>query len=209
MTTRWGLGALLLALSGCVSTPPTVGDSAPVLRDERQEQAYREVLQRFTDGGEIYKGFDTVLFATATLQTPVFREARLRRQAMFKALPLEDVPARLAQEVAQAGDTHEFFLGVHVYDYHYDDFDRPTSIWNVELLTPTGGVHPVSVERLGRADMEMRAYYPATGVFWVGYRVRFPALLADGKLVLSPGTEFVSLRLASTLGKVEMRVHAR
>lgn len=208
MRTRLGLGALLLALSGCVSTPPWVGESAPVLRNELQEQTYRDVLARYTDGGEIYKGFDSVLFATATLQTPAFREARLQRQAIFKALPLEEVPARLAQEQAQAGDTHEFFLGVHVYDYHYDDFDRPSSIWNVELVTPTGAVHPVSVERLGRADMEMRAYYPATGVFWVGYRVRFPTLLADGKLVIPPGTERVVLRLASSLGRVEMRVFA-
>ena len=79
----------------------------------------------------------------------------------------------------------------------------------MELVTPTGAVHPVSVERLGRADMEMRAYYPSTGVFWVGYRLRFPALLSDGKLVVPPGTERVVLRLASSLGKVEMRVHAR
>ncbi|MET0405732.1 MAG: hypothetical protein ABW123_25150 [Cystobacter sp.] len=209
MRRRWWFGALLLALAGCVSTPPVVGNSAPALKDERQEAAYHQVLERHSGRDEIFKGFDTVLFATATLQTDAFREARLYRQGLFKALSQERVRENLAREIAEAAGTHELFLGVYVYDYHYDDFDRPGSVWNVELVTPAGAVRPLSVERLGRADMEMRAYYPYTGVFWVGYRLRFPSLFSNGSLVIPASTEWVLLRLASTLGKAELRMQVR
>jgi hypothetical protein len=203
------LGALMMALAGCVSTPPTLGDPAPGLKDERQELLYQQVLERFTDRAELYSGFDTVLFAAATLQTQAFREARVRREATFKTLTQERVQESLTRELAEAARTHEFFLGVHVFNYRYEDFDRVSSIWNMVMVTPGGEVKPVSVERLGRADMEMRAFYPYMGTFWVGYRVRFPATLPDGRPVITSNMERVVLRMASSLGKVEMRVHAR
>ncbi|PTL76156.1 hypothetical protein [Vitiosangium sp. GDMCC 1.1324] len=202
------LAALMLALVGCVSTPPTLGEPPPALKDERQELAYQQVMERFSDRDELYTGFDTVLFAAATLQTQPFREARLHRAAVFKSLTQERVQELITQEMAEAVKTHEFFLGVHVFNYRYEDFDRPSSIWNMVMVTPSGEVRPVSVERLGRADMEMRAYYPYMGTFWVGYRVRFPTMFADGKPVITPNTERVVLRMSSSLGKVEMRVHA-
>ena len=167
------------------------------------------MLEKYTARAELYSGFDTVLFAAATLQTPAFREARVRREATFKTLTQERVQEILAQELAEAARTHEFFLGVHVFNYRYEDFDRPSSIWNMVMVTPAGELKPVSVERVGRADLEMRSFYPYMGTFWVGYRVRFPAAYPDGRPVITDGMERVVLRMASSLGKVEMRVHAR
>jgi hypothetical protein len=210
MRKQGGLAALLLALAGCVSTPPLVGEPAPMLKDERQEKAYQETLARYTDRAELYSGFDTILFAAATLQTPSFREARVRRSALFQALTRERVQASLAQELAEAERAHEFLLGVHVNNYRHDDFDRASSIWNLVLVMPGGGeVRPLQVERLGRADMTLRAFYPYLGAFWVAYRVRFPTTREDGSPVIPPGVERVALRMASSLGKVEMRVHTR
>jgi hypothetical protein len=202
------LGALLMALMGCVSTPPTLGDAPPGFRDERKELGYQEVLEKYTARAELYSGFDTVMFAAATLQTQAFREARVRREATFKSLTQERVQEILTQELAEAAKTHEFFLGVHVFNYRYEDFDRPSSIWNVVMVTPAGELKPVSVERVGRADLEMRSFYPYMGTFWVGYRVRFPTTYPDGRPVITSGMERVVLRMASSLGKVEMRVHA-
>jgi hypothetical protein len=202
------LGALVMALAGCVSTPPTLGDPAPGIKDERQELGYQQVLEKYTARAELYAGFDTVMFAAATLQTQPFREARVRREASFKALTQDRVQEILTQEFAEAAKTHEFFLGVHVFNYRYEDFDRPASIWNMVMVTPAGELKPVSVERVGRADLEMRSFYPYMGTFWVGYRVRFPATHPDGRPVITPNMERVVLRMASSLGKVEMRVHA-
>jgi hypothetical protein len=77
------------------------------------------------------------------------------------------------------------------------------------MLTPLGEVEPVSVERIGRANLDMRAMYPYLGVVWVAYRVRFPKALQDGTPIVPESATHVTLRLASTLGHAELRVHAR
>ncbi|WP_408889909.1 hypothetical protein VZQ01_35340 [Myxococcus faecalis] len=203
-------GALLGALVGCSSLPPiAVGEQAPTLKDENAESRYRALLAKYTGHQEIYDGFDTRLFAGATLQTWTFREARVKRQAAFQVLPDAKVAELLAEERAESSQVHEFFLGVHVNDYRYLDFDFRRSIWRLALVTPAGEVTPVRIRRLGRADLEMRAYYPYTNVFWVGYEVQFPTVMASGQPVIPPGTEHVTFRLASSLGQAEMKVSAQ
>jgi hypothetical protein len=44
--------------------------------------------------------------------------------------------------------------------------------------------------------------------FWVAYRIRFPRKTLDGDAVIPAGTSTVLLRVASTLGKVEMKFPA-
>lgn len=204
--------AWLLALAlctGCVTRPPALGEPAPVLKDPRSEQSYQALLARYTASDEIYSGFDTVLFAAATLQTPAFREARVRRLALFQSLTLRKVEQLLAEERTQAERTHEFLLGVHVDNPRNNDFDRAGSMWNVLLVTPTAEVRPVRVQRLGRSSQELRALYPYLGTFWVAYRLEFPTVLEEGTPVIPPDTERVALRIASALGQVELRVSAR
>jgi hypothetical protein len=77
------------------------------------------------------------------------------------------------------------------------------------MLTPSVEVEPLSIERIGRADLNVRTLYPYMGVFWVAYRVRFPKVLSTGAPVIPDTATHVHLRLASTLGHAELRVHAR
>lgn len=202
-------GALLGMLSGCSTMPPAVGEQAPTLHDENAEAAYRALLHKYSGQQEIYDGFDTRLFAGVTIQTMTFREARVLRQAAFQVLPPPKVQELLAEERAEAAQVHEFFMAVHVNDYRYLDFDFKKTIWRMALVTPAGEVTPVRIRRLGRADLEMRAYYPYTSVFWVGYEVQFPTVMASGQPVIPPGTEQVTFRLASSLGQAEMKVSAQ
>ena len=203
--------ALLLGLlSGCTTTPPTIGDPAPQLTDRRKEQAYQEIFEKFTDRAEVYDGFDTRIFAAATFQSAAFREARVQRQAEFQFLPKPRVEELLTTERAEETQFNEFHMGVHVNDPKFEDFAFPrTSIWRIVLLTPLGEVEPVSVERVGRATLEMRAFYPYLGVFWVAYKVRFPKVLKDGTPIIPESASHVTMRLASPLGHAELRVHAR
>ncbi|MCY1042953.1 hypothetical protein OV208_16655 [Corallococcus sp. bb12-1] len=200
---------LLGVFGGCANAPPFIGEPAPTLDDPKAESAYLAALDRYSDRKEIYDGFDTRIFAGATLQTPTFRDARVRRRALFQTLPAAKVEALLAEEQAEAAKFHEFFLGVHVNDMRYDDFANRNSIWRLALVTPAGEVTPVEVRRIGRADLNVRAYYPYTTLFWVAYRVRFPRTFTEGQPVIPEGTEQVMLRVASSLGKAELKVHAR
>ncbi|WP_164018375.1 hypothetical protein [Pyxidicoccus trucidator] len=209
MRTPFATVALLALLGGCVTTPPSVGEQAPTLPDEQAEEAYQSILAKYSGRQEIYDGFDTRIFAGATLQTPTFREARVRRQAAFQVLPENKVEQLLAEERTEATVVHEFFLGVHFNEFRYADFDLKRTIWRLALVTPTGEVTPTRISRLGRVDLNMRAYYPYTGVFWVGWELHFPTTLSNGQPVIPPGTEKVTLRLSSSLGKAELTVSAQ
>lgn len=200
--------ALLALLAGCVTTPPTVGEHAPSLEDEQAEEAYQSVLEKYSGRKEIYDGFNTRVFAGVTLQTPAFREARVRRRAAFQVLPANKVEQLLAEERTASAEVHEFFLGVHLNDYRYGGFDLKTSIWRLALVTPAGEVTPTRIIRIGRVNLDTRAYYPYTDVFWTGWKVQFPTTLSNGQPVIPPGTKQVTFRMASALGKAEMTMAA-
>lgn len=209
MKPRLRVALLLGLLAGCTTTPPTIGEPAPQLADRRKELAYQEIFEKFTDQAEVYDGFDTRIFAAATFQSAAFREARVQRRAEFQFLPKPRVQELLAAERAEDTQFNEFHMGVHVNDPKFEDFALPkTSIWRIVLLTPVGEVEPVSVERIGRSTLDMRAYYPYLGVFWVAYKVRFPKVLKDGTPIIPESASYVTLRLASALGHAELRVHA-
>ena len=104
---------------------------------------------------------------------------------------------KLGEERARLTDATEFFFAVHANDYRFDDFDRPNTMWRMVLVVGDEELAPISVERLGRSNTEMRSYYSYLESFWVGYRVRFPAR------PLVPGKAF-RLKLASALGQAEL-----
>ena len=202
------LALLALLIAGCATTAPQVGSPPPQVESDAAEALYQKTVARYSDHQEIYAGFDTVLFGATTFQSLPFREARVRRQARFQEWPQAKLSAALDEEKAQATEAIEFLLGVHVNDYHYDDFDRRDSIWRIALATPAGEVTPISIERVGRADLNLRAYYPYMGDFWVAYRIRFPQTLANGTPMISDATQKLVLRIASSLGHAEFQVAA-
>ncbi len=194
------VGVALALVAGCSSARiPTLGtsDMAPRLRDDRQEWAYQEVLERYTRSYALYDVLDSRLFARATWHSPAFAEALANRRAAFKVLPESDRAKSLEAARKDAEAATEFFLAVHANDPKADDFGRPQSPWRVALVTSAGEREPVSVERLGRTNTELRAAYSYLEPFWTGYRVRFTKL--------SPGEERgMVLRLASALGQADL-----
>lgn len=199
----------LTGLVSCTARVPRISDSPPKVSDRSAEKAYKAVLDRFTAQREIYDLFDTRLFAATTYQSEAFRRAKTQREALFKRLPQDVYQAALAEELAEAREHHEFFLGVHVNERKYDDFDRPDTIWRISLRTPTGEVIPTDVERLGRGDEAMRAYYPYMDTFWTAYRVRFPITNAEGQPTIPEDAETIVFRLSSSLGHDDFTVQAR
>lgn len=208
---RWGSGVLgalaaaTLSLSACSTVPPRIGEAPPVVQNDADEKAYQAILSRYSTHQELYEGFDTQLFSAATLQSWTFREARLKRQAEFLHWTPDVLAAQTAQERADDAKYVEYFFGALTNNPRFGDFDAKNSIWRIVLVTPQGQVLPSEVSRLGRADLNMRAYYPYMSDFWLAYRIRFPRTLANGQPTIPPDTRYVTLIVASTLGTAEFR----
>jgi hypothetical protein len=204
MRVRWVAASAAAVLCACAAhTPPQIGDRGPMLADPGQEKQYQERVDRFSRNAEIYNQLRTRVFAAATYQSWQFRQARVEREGTFKALPRAEVDAQLAEERTQFEQSHEFFFGAFVNDYRQENFSND-KVWHVALLTGRGEVRPSKIERIGRSDLNMRAYYPYLGEFWVAWRIRFPKKMEDGTPVLAEGDQKVTLRVASTVGKVEL-----
>jgi hypothetical protein len=202
--------ALALGLAaGCSGLPPPmVGTPGPEAADARANAEYEALLQRYSAKRQIFIGFDTILFGGVTYESPSFREARIRRRDTFQA----QTPAQLALDLQSAqqegADFYEFTLGVYMQNPRFDDIDFPTSIWHLALVTPLGEVSPASVRRVGKANINTRAYYPYMGDFWTVYRVRFPKSLDTGPLV-TPEVQTFTILLASSLGRAEFPLPAQ
>jgi hypothetical protein len=195
---RW-LAPALLAL-GCAEArlPHVPGDQPPALGDLAAERAYQSLLERSTRTAGVYDLLDTKAFFAASWQTPTFAEARVRREGSFKQWPTEVLESRLVGERKRLEGVTEFFLGVHVNESRFDDLGRPGSIWRLALEVDGGlQVEPLSIERLGRTNVELRSTYAFMESFWVGYRVRFPEVPAR------PGQR-LTLHLASALGSAHL-----
>lgn len=196
---KWLAAASLLLLAACPSAriPRIPGDPPPAVRDAAAEREYQVVLEKHTSAQGVYDNLDTKVFFQASWQSPRFADARIRREGLFKAWPAAELETKLGAERTRLADATEFFLAVHANDYRFDDFDRPNTMWRMVLVVGGEELAPVSVERLGRSNTEMRSYYSYMESFWVGYRVRFPLR------TLAPGQTF-HLKLASALGQAEL-----
>jgi hypothetical protein len=190
---------LLIAFTACPSAriPHISGDPPPAVRDADAERDYQLVLEKFTNSQGVFDNLDTKVFFRATWQSTAFADARVRREGLFKAWPGAELEKKLGEERKRLSEATEFFFAVHANDYRFDDFDRPNTMWRLVLVVGGEELAPVSVERLGRTNVEMRSYYSYMESFWVGYRVRFPPR------PLTAGQSF-HLKLASALGQAEL-----
>jgi len=195
---------LLLGGAGCSWTPPSIGDPGAEVADPRAEASYRAALEKATQHREVYSALDTQLYCAATYQSPEFREARVRRQALFQTWPQAKLDQALASERAEATQGHDVVLGLSLVDRRFDDLDSKNTIWRLSLVTDQGEVTPLAIRRVGRANQDLRAYYPYLGEFWTMYTVRFPTAVA-GKPLVGPATQALVFRLSSTQGQVEMK----
>jgi len=202
------LAVVALLLGGCSTLPPRVGEPPAQVSNAQDEQAYHEVLDRWTRHTTIYDQLDNRMFLAATLQTPEFVKARVDRVAAFKGLPTADAQALLAHESAEASNGYTFFFGVQTEKRRWNDLDSDHSLWRVALHTGAGEVTPVQIDRIDRPDVNLRGLYFYLGDFWVGYRVRFPSALPDGRPLVSPGETQLVVKVDSALGHAHLEFPA-
>jgi len=200
--------ALLVAVVslGCsrMLVPPRIGPAAPRVGDAATELRYQDILTRWTRRAEIYDGLDSRVFFVSTFHAMEFRLAKVERVAAFRALPEFDRNALMESERNDHATGLEVLLGVHANERRFDDFSRRDSMWRIALATDAGEALPVSIERLPRPDVSLRAVYPYLEPFWTAYRVRFPRTFPNGVRVFPEGTDRFELRLSSPVGNARM-----
>ena len=195
---------LLVLLSiGCQTTAPRTGERAPSL-DGPREGEYQAMLERYTRHAEIYQGFDTRMFIAVTYQSWAFRQARILRRQAFQGQSDAEVATWTRDEKAESESEYAFLVGAHFNENVHDDLDRPKSIWRISLSANGEEVLPLQVERISRASIQLKTFYPYLDEFWVAYRLRFARLRPDGSPVFTGNPASLNLHFASVLGKVEL-----
>lgn len=202
---RWLAAVAGASMLACSTVPPRIGAEPPEVQNEHEEKAYQALLARYSTHQELYQGFDTQLFSAATYLAWPMREGILNRQAEFLHWTPDLLAQHAAEEKTRAAQYLEFFFGAQTTEPRFNDFDAKKSIWRVVLETSKGQVLPAKIEQVGRADINMRAYFPYMSDFWVGYRVLFPRVLENGQPTIPEGDAAVKMVIASTLGTVEFR----
>jgi hypothetical protein len=197
------LGLFLGGALGCSGLqPPMVGTPGPELDDGAANASYHALVERYSARRQLFIGFDTILFGGVTYESPSFREARIRRRDAFQSQSAAQLATDLQLAQQEGADFYEFTLGVYMQNPRFDDIDYPSSIWHLALLTPQGEVSAAQVKRLGKANINTRAYYPYMGDFWTVYRVRFPKSV-DARQLVSAEQQTFTVVLASSLGRAE------
>lgn len=179
---RWLWAACVLSVGCTTARVPRIGDPPPALDDAAAEKTYRVLFESVSDHKAIYDGFDTRLFVAATLETPEFVDARVRRQGIFRRWTPAQLDEALTSERTRLDSFTEVFFAVHANDPKSDDFDKAKSIWTVGLTAGATRLSPVSIKRVGRASLDMRSIYAYVDTFWVGYRAQFPKVDTQGPI---------------------------
>ncbi|MHB1843826.1 MAG: hypothetical protein ACYCWW_03195 [Deltaproteobacteria bacterium] len=158
------------------------------------DAAYDAALAQATTSRQLYRGFDRVVDAVATMETQAFLAAKARREGELSGLTgAEPLP-----DGGPAAQGLSFELGLVVDPVAQNDLDEPGTVWRVQLLLPDGSaLAPTDIIGRHVPDPNERLLFPYLKHFWVAYTVRFPAPPAGT-------TGPLTLRLASAVGLVDL-----
>jgi hypothetical protein len=158
------------------------------------ETPYDEAVQHWTAAAELRDNVDERASFTATVESKIFREQRVREQARQLGWSPEAAQTE-SQAQAKAADAETaFVVGAYTDRVRDNNLADKTSLWRVALETPAGELTPTKVEALGRPDENLRKLYPYLDVFMRVYRVHFTPV----------ATGPVTLRISSGVGKADL-----
>ncbi len=166
---------------------------------------YDQVHQRWTRADKLIKELETTLNVHATWFSPDFAAAYVARNAhIFK---LSQARRRaLDQRLAQEREgSYTFYVGAATFDFKWNDFDRRKSVWNITLINNHGEqVSPLDIKRSGPVTPVSTSFFPYLNKFSVAYHLHFPKVLPDGRPLIRPGTDRLTLRFAGPLGLAQL-----
>jgi hypothetical protein len=196
----------VVAIAGCASSPkgPPVSMAQPATQPEASK--YVDLLKRWTRHGNLIQDFDTAMDIDATFHSPEFQEVYASEWArVYKLDPPEAARVR-AQLLASVAENYELFAATATHKFELNDLASSKTVWRVTLRNDQGGEVLPSEVRLAREQPELlTAFYPYWTVFSRGWRIRFPAKLADKTTPLvGPDTKTITLRIAGPQGALDL-----
>ena len=203
--------ALLASIFALGCGPKTVRLDEPNRVFTAEE--YDEALDDWTRRSVQYENFESRIFAVATYRSWPFRQAQIARRIEKERLPGADAAALRASEQRGLREGHDFFLAVHTHEWSWNHLERTegdSAIWQLRLINDKGAaIGPESVERIGLRDPRYSALYPFYEEFYVGYLVRFPRRLTDGRELIMPNTRRFTVRISGAQGAVDLTWEVR
>ncbi len=199
--------ASLIAVLGCGKTQPiafstTVATPAPeAIKLKKVRKSYELVTRAWTRHGLVTADYQQIIEVYATLRSPQWTTASLRREFAFASPSLDTRDAKVAAAQKRSEEFIEFSLLVSTWDRAENTLHRlATSPWTIALVGDKGEiVAPIAIERDKRPDYVIRTEFPAHGDFSSAYRVRFP-----NNGLLTPERTSLTLRVYGVRGAIEM-----
>lgn len=172
---------------------------------KRAETGYLAVLEKWTRGGKIYESFETKVLINATYKTQEFRESYAAEYINTFMLDAEKGDKIMKGEMEAPNKYHEFFLSIHTPNIDWSDLEKKEPIWALYLVNDAGDtVSPLEIKKLKEKGPGVIRFYPYFTEWSLGYTVKFPLILPDGRSFITPETKHIKLILTGTPGKGEL-----
>lgn len=165
---------------------------------------YAEVLATWTRTDEIYQGLNNKLFVHATFHTPEFRRAFAEAWPDVYGHGGQITRRELVELTGDVEAHHNFFVAVYTPESKWNDLQKEDSIWRL-TMTGDGDATVGAAEIIAvKVDENLRVIYPYLTRYDKAYLVRFPLADAQGKLLATPETRHLRIKLASAMGVAEL-----
>ena len=187
--------AWALVIASCAGAPPRV-DLGAGWPDPAPD--YRAAHARWTRRGGHSDDWTRVVDVAATLKSPEWRAAYVRERSRRLRLG-PDAQAELAasqRATDQAGIDVQLLVATARGDWN-DLRKGKESMWRLTLVAGGREVAPTAIREDRRPRAEIAAWFPDLRPFYTAYQVTFPD-------VIDEGTTQVTLRMASSVGAVEL-----
>lgn len=160
---------------------------------------YGEAYSCWTRQDSVHRDLDLVLEAKATMRSPQFQEAYLRRWAEVYKVSEGEMARLLAAEKEQEGRALRFLLVAQTGKREWNDFDKPDSLWRIYLQNERGQRIPLSAKRHLENRTEAEGFFRLEP--WSeAYELSFDL---EGEEARGFSAQRLTLILASVLGEAE------
>lgn len=195
--------AAALAASGCATQTVSLQEGPR----EYVATDYENVLRSWTRTEHLIAlaELENFLTATATFESWDFRWAYVVRYVQDYRLTIEQRKKLLEKALEETRQRHQFFVAIYGGERKYNDLTKTDSAWIVRLIDDTGNeTAPEDIQAISRPNALERTYYPYNTVWRLGFRIRFPRVMPDGRPTISPSAKWFGLRFAGAQGNSEL-----